>query len=82
MQRLFLYSRSCSCLRPPSQAAGGLTIGVLPGDSPEEMSEYIDLPILTGMGSARDNVNALSGAVMVAVGIGPGELRLASAGAA
>lgn len=54
------------------QAAGGLTIGVLPGVDPGEVSAAIDVPIVTGMGSGRDNINALSGDVMLAVGIGPG----------
>ena len=38
------------------QAAGGLTIGVLPGSDTSEVSDSIDIPILTGMGSARDNM--------------------------
>ena len=32
------------------QAAGGLTVGVLPGSDAAEMSSAVDIPILTGMG--------------------------------
>ncbi|GAX76684.1 hypothetical protein CEUSTIGMA_g4130.t1 [Chlamydomonas eustigma] len=63
-----------------AQSAGGLTVGALPGQDESEMSTAIDIPILTGMGSARNNVIALSGRVVVACGIGPGtaaELSLA-----
>lgn len=54
------------------QTAGGLTIGVLPGIDAGEVSSAIDVPIVTGMGSGRDNINALSGDIMLAVGMGPG----------
>ena len=49
------------------QAAGGLTIGILPGTDESEASDAIDVPIISGMGSARDNINALSGTVMVRI---------------
>jgi uncharacterized protein (TIGR00725 family) len=32
----------------------GITIGILPGDSKEEANEYIDYPIPTGIGDARN----------------------------
>ena len=67
-----LHSTSLGLLPFDLQAAGGLTIGVLPGVDPGEVSAAIDVPIVTGMGSGRDNINALSGDVMLAVGIGPG----------
>jgi uncharacterized protein (TIGR00725 family) len=46
--------------------AGGLTIGILPSDSAHNVSPAIDIPIVTGMGSARNNINALSSDVVVA----------------
>ncbi len=46
---------------------GGLTIGILPGTDPDWASEYIDIPILTGIGLARNYVNVLSSAVVVAL---------------
>jgi uncharacterized protein (TIGR00725 family) len=45
---------------------GGLTIGILPDDRPGGASDYIDVPILTGMGDARNYVNVLSSDVVVA----------------
>jgi uncharacterized protein (TIGR00725 family) len=33
--------------------AGGLTIGVLPGNNRREMNAYVQLPIVTGIGHAR-----------------------------
>ncbi|KAG2484863.1 hypothetical protein HYH03_016349 [Edaphochlamys debaryana] len=55
-----------------AKAAGGTTIGILPGPDTSELSEAVDIPIITGLGSARDNVNALSSNVLVAIGMGPG----------
>lgn len=45
---------------------GGLTIGILPDDAPGGSSQYVDIPILTGMGDARNYANVLSSDVVVA----------------
>lgn len=42
-------------------------------------ADAVDIPILTGLGSARDNINALSSNVLVAVGMGPGTAAEVSA---
>eukprot|EP00798_Chlamydomonas_sp_ICE-L_P001616 gene1616-33006_t len=55
-----------------AKSAGGTTIGILPNADESELSEAVDIPIITGLGSARDNINALSSKVLVAVGMGPG----------
>ncbi|NES22795.1 MAG: TIGR00725 family protein [Symploca sp. SIO3E6] len=55
-----------------SQAAGGLTVGILPDDSTSQMSEAVDIAIVTNMGSARNNINVLSSDVVVACGMGTG----------
>ena len=55
-----------------AQQSGGLTIGVLPTENREQMSEYVNIPICTGMGSARNNINVLSSDVIVACGSGAG----------
>ena len=39
---------------------GGLTIGILPGTDAGWASEYIDIPILTGIGFARNYINVLT----------------------
>lgn len=55
-----------------AKSAGGLSIGILPGESARGMSEFIDIPIFTGMGSARNQINVLSSQVIIACGMGPG----------
>jgi len=52
--------------------ARGLTLGILPDDHYEQMSEYIRIPVLTGMGSARNAINVLSSHVVVACPGGSG----------
>ncbi len=47
---------------------GGLTVGILPGDNSDNVNPYIDIPILTGMGHARNVIVAYSGDVVIAVG--------------
>lgn len=53
---------------------GGTTVGILPGEDPAEASRHVGIPICTGMGSARNNINVLSSTVVVACGSGPGTL--------
>ncbi len=50
--------------------AGGLTIGVLPGTEPAEdyPNPWIAVRIYTGLGSARNVINALSGDLVLAIG--------------
>lgn len=55
-----------------AKEAGGLTIGVLPGDDPGDASEAVDIAIVTGMGNARNAVNVLSSDLVVACGMGAG----------
>jgi uncharacterized protein (TIGR00725 family) len=54
--------------------AGGLTVGVLPDDDRSRASEHLDVAIVTGMGSARNNINVLSSDVVVACAGGAGTL--------
>jgi hypothetical protein len=54
--------------------AGGLTIGILPGKNKETMSPYIKIPIITGMGDARNVINVLSSDVVVGCPGGAGTL--------
>jgi len=55
-----------------AREAGGLTIGILPKDKREGMSPAVDIPIVTGMGSARNNINVLSSDVVITCGISAG----------
>ena len=50
----------------------GLTIGVLPGDNHNGSSQHAQIKILTGLGSARNNINVLSSHVVVVVGMAAG----------
>lgn len=54
--------------------AGGLTIGVLPGDSANAANSHVKLPIVTGMGVARNVIIVRSAAAIIAVSGGPGTL--------
>jgi uncharacterized protein (TIGR00725 family) len=53
---------------------GGVTVGVLPDSNTDGMSQYIRIPIVTGMGNARNTINILSSDVVVACPGGAGTL--------
>lgn len=55
-----------------AKAANGLTIGILPARNRTGMSEAIDIPIITDLGNARNNINVLSSDVAIACGMGAG----------
>ena len=57
-----------------AKAAGGTTIGILPGETREGMSEWIDHVVVTGIGHARNLAVAASGDAVIAVGGGWGTL--------
>jgi hypothetical protein len=47
--------------------AGGTTIGVLPGAGRDGMNPYVQIPIATGMGDARNAIIVLSADAVIAV---------------
>lgn len=51
-----------------AKSAGGLTIGILPQNDTKEANEYIDIPIPTGMGIARNVIIVRASDVLIAVG--------------
>lgn len=55
-----------------AKAAGGLTLGILPGASKLGVSEAVDIPVITGLGNARNAINVLSSEVVIACGMGLG----------
>lgn len=57
-----------------AKEAGGDTIGVLPTMDKSQASEFADHVIVTGMGSARNNINILSSDIVVACGVEAGTL--------
>ena len=50
-----------------AKGQGGLTIGILPGTDPSDANAFIEIPIPTGMGDARNVVNVRAGEAVVAV---------------
>lgn len=55
-----------------ARKSGGLVVGVLPTGDKSFASEAVDISIVTGMGSARNNINVLSSDAVIACGMGPG----------
>ncbi|WP_041225963.1 TIGR00725 family protein [Crinalium epipsammum] len=55
-----------------AKAANGLTIGILPTDDSSNVSDAVDIAIVTDMGNARNNINVLSSNVIIACGMGAG----------
>jgi len=55
-----------------AKAANGLTVGILPDADSSQISSAIDIAIATDLGSARNNLNVLSSAVIIACGMGTG----------
>ncbi len=51
-----------------ARGEGGLTIGVLPGDSRHQANPHIDIPIVTGMGYARNIIIVRTAHALIAVG--------------
>jgi uncharacterized protein (TIGR00725 family) len=51
-----------------AKAAGGLIIGILPGTDRGEANPYVDIPIVTGIGAARNAIIARTAQAVVAVG--------------
>ena len=63
-----------------AKAARGTVIGILPGTDAQGMSAAVDIPIITGMQEARNNINVLSSRVLFFIGMNAGtasELALA-----
>jgi uncharacterized protein (TIGR00725 family) len=51
-----------------AKSAGGTTIGILPGETRHDASEWIDHVVVTGIGHARNLAVAASGDAVIAVG--------------
>ncbi|MBN1485383.1 MAG: TIGR00725 family protein [Chloroflexia bacterium] len=57
-----------------AREGGGLTVGLLPGARPDEANPYVDLPIVTNLGQARNAVLVLSAQAVIAISGGAGTL--------
>jgi len=49
-------------------SAGGITIGILPGDSRHAANPYVQIPIVTGIGYARNITVVKSAQAVIAIG--------------
>jgi uncharacterized protein (TIGR00725 family) len=50
-----------------AKSAGGLTVGILPGVDAGEANSWVDVPIATGLGEARNAIVARSADAVIAV---------------
>lgn len=57
-----------------ARAEGGITVGILPGDDPESANQYVRIPVVTGIGYARNSIIVKSAQALIAVGGGYGTL--------
>jgi len=51
-----------------ASSEGGITIGILPGDSRQAANPYVQIPIVTGIGYARNIAVVKSAQAVIAVG--------------
>jgi uncharacterized protein (TIGR00725 family) len=52
--------------------AGGITIGIVPGDNDKNSSDHAQIKIVTSMGSGRNYISVLTSHVMVVLGMASG----------
>lgn len=50
-----------------AREAGGTTVGILPGNNPGDANRWVEIPLATGIGLARNAIVARAGEVVVAV---------------
>jgi len=51
-----------------ASSEGGTTVGILPGNSPKAANPYVQIPIVTGIGYARNVAVVKSAQAVIAVG--------------
>ena len=57
-----------------AKGIGGTTVGILPGIDARQANPYIDIPVITGMGEARNVIIVRTADAVIAVAGGPGTL--------
>ena len=57
-----------------AKSEGGSTIGILPGSSRDDANQWVDIPIVTGMGVARNTIIVSSSQAIISVSGGYGTL--------
>ncbi len=51
-----------------AKAEGGLTVGILPQEHKRDANEYIDIPVVTGLGIGRNVIIARTADALIAIG--------------
>ncbi|MGQ9677519.1 MAG: TIGR00725 family protein [Chloroflexota bacterium] len=51
-----------------AKEGGGLTVGILPSDNRQDANPYVDVPIVTGLGEARNIIVVKSSQALIAIG--------------
>jgi hypothetical protein len=51
-----------------AKSQNGLTVGILPGESPDAANSWVDIPIATGIGYARNMAVVKSAQAVIAIG--------------
>ena len=51
-----------------AREAGGHTIGILPGEDVSDMNEFVEFPIVTGLGHARNTIIPRTADAVIAIG--------------
>jgi uncharacterized protein (TIGR00725 family) len=51
-----------------AKSKGGLTVGILPGEDPSTANPWIDIPVVTGTGEARNMAVVKSAQAVIAIG--------------
>lgn len=51
-----------------AKSAGGTTVGILPGSDRQEANSYVDIPVATGLGEARNLAIIRTADALIAVG--------------
>ena len=51
-----------------AKSKGGLTVGILPGENSSTASPWVDVPVVTGIGEARNMAVVKSAAAVIAIG--------------
>jgi uncharacterized protein (TIGR00725 family) len=57
-----------------AKSKGGLTVGILPGQDSSMANPWVDIPVVTGLGEARNVAVVKSGRAVIAIGGGYGTL--------
>jgi uncharacterized protein (TIGR00725 family) len=57
-----------------AKQAGGLTVGILPGNDPADANPDVDVPLATGMGEMRSALIVRAAGAVIAIGGGWGTL--------